>query len=406
MVVLDEAQTLPLRLLRPCMAALNELAANYRTSVVLCTATQPALRVCDGFKDETLAPKQPRQKVGFDIDDGRELAPDPQELYTALKRVEIERRPDQTTDAEIVARFAEQAAMLCIVNSRRHARDLFDLLKADPHTAEGALHLTTLMCPVHRRAVLAEVMADSIRMIPKPVRLVATSLIEAGVDIDFPEVWRAMAGLDSIAQAAGRCNREGRLERGRVVVFEPADKARASRPAAADRIGRRRVPSGAGPALHGRCPRLFFARFTGGVARRRWMPRHWTGRPWPILQAIAERAAAREFDFETIAQVFRLIDDAQETAIVPYDDEAVAVLARVAVMDRPRAADLRKLQQYAVSIPEAGPGCVARSWRAPCGESRKSVRRCCASRTGRITARKPASTCREPERRDAAANLI
>jgi CRISPR-associated endonuclease/helicase Cas3 len=222
-VVLDEAQTLPLRLLRPCMAALNELAANYRTSVVLCTATQPALRKCDGFADRDLRPRQSAQKVGFDIDGSRELAPDPVALYAALRRVDVERRPGRTTDAEIAQRFAEQPRMLCIVNSRRHAGGLFDLLKADPRTSEGARHLTTLMCPVHRRAVLADVrrrLEDGL-----PVRLIATSLIEAGVDVDFPEVWRAVAGLDSIAQAAGRCNREGRLERGRAVVFEPAEGA-------------------------------------------------------------------------------------------------------------------------------------------------------------------------------------
>ena len=204
-IVLDEAQTLPIPLLRPCMAALQELTANYNASVVLCTATQPALRQQDGFKN------------GFPIDDTRELAPEPKDLYARLKRVKVEHLTEPVTDETIAARFAEQPQMLCIVNSRAHARALFEAIRELP----GAAHLTTLMCPRHRRIELAK-LRERLKT-KEPVRLVSTSLIEAGVDIDFPEVWRAAAGLDSIAQAAGRCNREGRAALGRTVVFEPAE---------------------------------------------------------------------------------------------------------------------------------------------------------------------------------------
>lgn len=357
-VVLDEAQTLPLRLLRPCMAALNELATNYRTSVVLCTATQPALRTCDGFTDKERAPKQGRQKIGFDIDDSRELAPDPERLYTALKRVDVVRRGapgEKTPDAKIVERFAEQPQMLCIVNSRRHARDLFDALRADGRTVDGVRHLSTLMCPVHRRAVLSQVKAGLLAR--RPVRLVATSLVEAGVDVDFPEVWRAVAGLDSIAQAAGRCNREGRLEeRGRTVVFEPAEgkppKDLRSLIECAEGVFR----DGLDPlSLEG------VKRYFGDVYWRggpeAMDAATLDGAPWPILEKVCERVDPSTgectFDFETIARVFRMIDDEQATVIVPYDGEAEAILARVAAMERPAVADLRKLQQYAVSIPRS-----------------------------------------------------
>lgn len=185
-IILDEAQTLPIHLLRPCMAALDELARNYGASVVLCTATQPALRKKDGFKR------------GFAIDDDRELAPAPRALYEALKRVDVETMPEPVADAVLTARFAQCPQMLCIVNTRAHARTIFETVRSLP----GAVYLTTLMCPRHRRAVL-----DSVRARLKngePVRLVATSLIEAGVDVDFPEVWRAAAGLDSIARAGAR----------------------------------------------------------------------------------------------------------------------------------------------------------------------------------------------------------
>ena len=185
-IILDEAQTLPVPLLRPCMAAIDELAANYGVSVVLCTATQPALkREQDGFKD------------GLVIPDDRELAPDPARLYEELKRVTVE-HAGSVTDEEIAARFGEAERMLCIVNSREHAQALFARIADLP----GARHLTTLMCPAHRRQVLAEVRAEL--KAGRPARLVSTSLIEAGVDIDLPEVWRAETGLDSIAQRA-RC---------------------------------------------------------------------------------------------------------------------------------------------------------------------------------------------------------
>ncbi len=151
------------------------------------------------------------------IDDTRELAPEPKNLYARLKRVKVERLPEPITNQTIAARFAEQPQMLCIVNSRAHARALFEAIRELP----GAAHLTTLMCPRHRRTELAK-LRERLKT-EEPVRLVSTSLIEAGVDIDFPEVWRAAAGLELIAQAAGRCNREGRLKLGRAVVFEPAE---------------------------------------------------------------------------------------------------------------------------------------------------------------------------------------
>src|SRR5690606_21727985 len=188
-VILDEAQTLPLTLLRPCVALLDELARNYRTSLVLCTATQPALSAQQGFKDG--------------LQDVRELAPEPTALYAKLRRVGV-RHVGALEDSELTAHLEQRDQVLCIVNNRRHARQLFESIADAP----GARHLTTLMHARHRSGVLAEV--RQLLKDGEPCRLVSTSLIEAGVDVDFPTVLRAEAGLDSIAQAAGRCNREGR----------------------------------------------------------------------------------------------------------------------------------------------------------------------------------------------------
>ena len=209
-IVLDEAQALPLHVLRPCLAALKELADGYGTSVVLCTATQPAVRACDGFE----APE------ALCISDDREIAPEPRALYGRLRRVRFE-QAGVLSDEEIVDRLKSERQALVIVNNRRHARELFKALKEA--RLAGARHLTTAMTPAHRRAALAGVLEDLKSQGGRPCLLVATSLIEAGVDVSFPMVMRAVAGLDSIAQAAGRCNRSGELgpEAGRVVIFAP-----------------------------------------------------------------------------------------------------------------------------------------------------------------------------------------
>lgn len=342
-VILDEVQTIPVDLLLPSMAALDELARNYGASIVLCTATQPALR-----KTDNAIVDNRKRPIGFDLDDNDELAPKPKRLYTALKRVAVERRPDPTPDNTIATRFREQPQMLCIVNSRRHARDLFAAIRDEP----GAAHLTTLMCPRHRRQVLAELrrrLADG-----APVRLVATSLIEAGVDIDFPEVWRAAAGLEAIAQAAGRCNREGRLSLGRVVVFEPAAaepphelkiRWQAARPV----LARHDDPLSL-EAVRDYYKELYWQK--GDAALDAARVNGHTG----IMAAIAARADTADFPFAAIADAFRLIREAMEPVVVPWrakpdDNAADRLLTRIAAQPRPRAADLRGLQQYVVPIP-------------------------------------------------------
>lgn len=206
-VILDEAQTLPLPLLRPCVAALDELARNYGTSVVLCTATQPALIETD---DEHTS-----FKGGFR--DVREIAPEPKRLYQAFKRVTVEQL-GELDDGALAARLREHEQALCIVNTRMHARELYDLLAGE----EGCYHLSALMCPKHR-SVRLETIRGALKAGQRCV-IISTSLVEAGVDVDFPVVYRAEAGLDQIAQAAGRCNREGRLSQGRVFVFRSAGR--------------------------------------------------------------------------------------------------------------------------------------------------------------------------------------
>ncbi len=331
-IVLDEAQTLPLSLLKPCMAAMDDLSRNYGSSLVLCTATQPALRNQQGFNG------------GLDIPADRELAPDPGRLYAALRLVRVERLANPVSDEDIAARFAAQPRMLCIVNSRAHALALFEVIRHLP----GAVHLSTLMCPRHRRQELAR-LREALRSEKAPVRLVATSLIEAGVDIDFPEVWRAETGLDAIAQAAGRCNREGRPGLGRVVVFKPAT-AKPPRALIAFIQGMEAV------MRHHAADPLSLEAMEAYFRHVYWQKGDAALDQHGILRAIAERAGTLEFPFEWLAETFRMIDEAMVSVVVPWrvnvnDDGAKRLLARIGAMERPLTGDLRRLQQYMVPIP-------------------------------------------------------
>ena len=349
-IILDEAQSIPVALLRPCMAVIDELARNYGATVILCTATQPALRT----QDDALPRTAKGDIQALDIPDERELAPDPQGLYEKLRRVNVEWLCEPVTDEEIVGRCAVQPRMLCIVNSRAHARDLFEAIRDQ----DGAIHLTTLMCAKHRRAVLAKARDDV--AVGRPVRLIATSLIEAGVDITFPEVWRAAAGLSSIAQAAGRCNRGGELGPlgeafGRAVVFEPAPVA-----------GRKPVPDMIRPFYQAAKNVLRSGDDVLGLEAvreyYRWL--YWEqgydaldqarlpgGVPLPIISAIRDTARRLEFPFARIAQAFRMIDDVMDPVIVPWDDTARFAIEALRHADFPPAGVQRKLQQYVVPVP-------------------------------------------------------
>jgi CRISPR-associated endonuclease/helicase Cas3 len=348
-IVLDEAQTLPLHILRPCLAALDELARNYGASIVICTATQPAWRKIDGKlieKRGTIAAKN----FGLDIAPERELAPDPQRLFTALNRVKVDYRAEPIGDEVTAARFAEQPQMLCVVNSRRHAKALFDCIADLP----GAIHLSTWMCPRHRRLVLEKGRADL--KAGKPARIVSTSLIEAGVDIDLPEVWRAATGLDSLLQAAGRCNREFRLDNGRLVIFIPIEDKAPHDLKQAWQAGRAVLRRHADPqtldAIAAYFGELYFNKGADAFDASKLEKQ-----VWPILPHIRERADELSFPLESIAKAFRVIEDKMAPVIVPWssgpeDTEVVSVLKRIADMDKPLRRDLRRLQQYTVSIPK------------------------------------------------------
>jgi len=213
-IMFDEAQTLPQSLAVPTLAALSHLSRTYRTTVLFATATQPAFDALDGAV----------AKLVYTGWRPVEAAPDHARLYGALRRYEVD-WPDQGESKKwttLAAEIRAEEQVLCVVNLKSHAAALLEEMKHD----EAVFHLSTNLCALHRRAVLDEVRARL--KSGQSCRLISTQCIEAGVDVDFPVVYRALAPLDAIAQAAGRCNREGRLadddgnrKMGEVRVFEP-----------------------------------------------------------------------------------------------------------------------------------------------------------------------------------------
>jgi len=201
-IILDEAQTIPVELLQPALATLRELTTVFGCTVVLCTATQPAIGHHENF---------PIGLSGI-----REIIPDPQSLYANMRRV-TSHPTKRLADEQLIESALQHASFLCIVNTRAHASRLFEM--AGGNSRKDTFHLSTFMTGRHRSVILRRIRR---RLdLGRPCRVFSTQLVEAGVDVDFPVVFRALTGLDSIAQAAGRCNREGRLDHGQLFVFEP-----------------------------------------------------------------------------------------------------------------------------------------------------------------------------------------
>ena len=317
-IILDEAQALPAGLLSPILDGIRQLTENYGASVVLSTATQPVFELIPEFREV----------------DAREIVPDHTRHFEMLRRVKYEFQTDKPNEwSEVAAWMHGEQNALAIVNTKRHAMELLDAL-GDPEV----LHLSTLLCGTHRSDVLKEIR----RRLREggPCRVVSTQVVEAGVDLDFATVFRAEAPLDAIIQAAGRCNREGGQERGRVVVFRPPDDAS---PQGVYRTGRdiarvvRQLPhfDPNDPEAVRQYSSLLFGSSVD-----------------PDTHKI--QRSRRDLDFPAVADKFRMISDDTCDVIVGYPYAEVQNIERLVeqlhTRERLPREVLRQLQPHTVSL--------------------------------------------------------
>ncbi|WXH30130.1 hypothetical protein WA016_04100 [Myxococcus stipitatus] len=328
-IVLDEAQTLPPSLLTAILDGLKTLVEDYGCSVVICTATQPALG------------RRPELPEGFASI--RELVPPEVRAFERLRRVQVcwPTRREPTPYAELAEAVAREQDVLVVVHRRDDARKLCALVDGLVGGEGKTLHLSALMCPEHRSVVLADIKERKRR--GEPVRLVATQLVEAGVDLDFRVVYRSMAGLDALAQAAGRCNREGLLDGlGELRIYEaetapPVGVLRA----AVDVTRALRVQR---PDLDLFAPesfRFYFERLFANANR----------------DGKAIQELRKELRFEAVAGTFKLVEDEWSApVVVPYSgcEPWLEELMKVG----PSRERLRALQRFTVTVPRK----VLESW--------------------------------------------
>lgn len=318
-IILDEAQMLPADFLRPCLQALSELVLNYNSTVVICTATQPKL---SDLLDESIRPI--------------EIMRSPAELYEAFRRVRVNDL-GPLNDEELSARLQGHHQVLCIVNTRAHAQHLHAALSKNGR----CYHLSARMCPIHRRKQLKEI-KDSLKA-GEECRVVSTQLIEAGVDIDFPVVYRAIAGLDSVAQAAGRCNREGKAERGEVYVFRSTERygqATSWQKLTAE-VGRMVMDTYDDPlslpAVESYFQKLYSYKGDEGLDRE------------GILQAFEKKPQKCKFPFEDVGWKFSIIEQGTKDLIVPYGKDGRALIDELQTSRTPWEY-ARRLQGYTINI--------------------------------------------------------
>lgn len=315
-VILDEAQMVPVELVAPIVAVMKTLQKSFGVTFLFMSATRPNWP---------------------DMPPCREIMPDPIALASKLKRVEIE-LPDKTDERQEWSQLAKELRhheqVLCIVNSRRDCRDLFAAMP------EGTIHLSALMCPAHRSRVVATI-RDNLAE-GRSLRVISTQLVEAGVDLDFPVVYRALAGLDSIAQAAGRCNREGRRTRpGLVKVFVPPRPAPRGLLLKAEQTTKEMIAMGGFDPLDPSSFRTYFELF--------FRRANDLGDSYKSL-LIPQSSTNLSIQFRTVADRFKIIDEGATANVLVRYQEGEDLINELA--DRgPSRNLLRKLQRYSVSIP-------------------------------------------------------
>lgn len=314
-LIFDEAQMLPVPCLEPCVSAIAQLVKNYDCTAVLCTATQPALNPLF-------------QKHLGDIPIV-ELCPDAAEMHDFFRRVRYEKLGVLSNEA-LAQRLNSEPQVLCVVNSRKQAQSIYKQLDSN-----ASFHLSTTLYPAHRRRVLDEIRSRLTQNLP--CRVVSTSLIEAGVDVDFPTVYRSLSGLDSMIQAGGRCNRESKraVSQSTVYIFEEEKgppEMLLQNISAAQRAMRNHEDLSSPQAVEEYFRFLYYTLKDEKELDKK-----------QILQEIESGA----LPFASVAERFRMIDNAGSTIYIPLGEGKA--LAQQLREQGPNRSLMRKLGQYAVN---------------------------------------------------------
>lgn len=354
-IIFDEVQTLPASLAVPTLAALSRLTERYGASVVFASATQPAFGHLDGHLKKWCS-------LGWQP---TEIVPAQLKLFARLQRTEVEwPAPGMRLSwDELAERLASEDCRqaLCVVNLKRQALLLFEKLRDRLGDDTGLFHLSTSMCPEHRRATLDGIRRRLEKENGAPCRLISTQCIEAGVDVDFPVAFRAWGPLESVAQVAGRCNRNGRRPVGRLRVFVPEDDAYPDG-------GYRRAAGvarllAASRALNIDDPELYaeYYRQLYAIARPQ-------NRSEDLLDAITRR------DFIAVAKHYRLIPDATISVLVPYDQSVYDELAGLVRREGISRTWIRRARPHTISVYRGRRSAPIWDWLEPvrCGRDRES----------------------------------
>jgi len=344
-IILDEAQQLPRDFHAPITKVMQQLSDHFGVTWVLCTATQPVL-------NKSVNPFG--QVLLEGLKEVREIVSNPVELAGKLERVDVQmpKLDDPKLNWEELAKtLSTEDCVLVIVNTRRNARELFELLPGDGNK----LHLSANMCAEHRSEVIQEIkfrLWEREKGNTRPLRVVSTQLIEAGVDVDFPVVYRSIAGLDSIAQSAGRCNREGKMQGlGKVIVFKPE---KASPPGFLLQGEITTLEMIAGGQLTDPLAPESFEKYFSLMNEKGGRDKHGI---LQLLKASSSPDAPLAIQFKDAASKFRLIDDSGESIVVPFVPEGeekspVEAWIRQLEYDPSIKRIYKKLQRYTITVPK------------------------------------------------------
>lgn len=321
-IIFDEAQMLPVKYLKPCIQAITELIVNYRCSAVLCTATQPSLLQ---FFPDTLKCK--------------EICPDVRGQYEFFRRTDIQ-EIGKIAEEQLVALLKAENQVLCILNSRRQVQKIYEAVKE-----EGTYHLSTLMYPEHRKRLLQEI-KERLQN-GKTCRLIATSLVEAGVDFDFQTVYRELAGIDSVIQAAGRCNREGKRKKEdcHTIVFTLEKSEEIHLPpelkqpiAAAEQIAENYGDIASLEAIQAYFKRLYYYKGDRGLDAK------------GIVEQLENGGRSLLFPFVDVARAFCLIEEGNtKTILIDREPGAQAIVQRIRWGEHSRQL-VREAGHYCVNL--------------------------------------------------------